>query len=258
MIEPICTMTIAGFDGCGGAGLQTDLRTFHNLNCYGLSVLTALTVQNTQGVQSLSPTSPKLLRDQLTCLLDDIPIRAAKVGMIYSAELIDVLCEFTLPNLIVDPVLISTSGDSLQHQSCKTALLSRLFPRATLITPNKFEAESLTGMTISTESALKAAAKRLAEFGAQAILIKGGHSDEETCLDLLYLPSTNDWHYFHKPRVATNNTHGTGCTLSAAICAYLAHGHDLAKSCQMAKSYVHNALIRHQNRKIGQGFGPVA
>jgi hydroxymethylpyrimidine/phosphomethylpyrimidine kinase len=243
-------LSIAGFDGSGGAGLQADLKTFAALGCYGLSVLTALPIQNMGGVRSCYAIPPQAIHNQLDCLFDELRPRAIKIGMLFTKEIISLVAAFLRRNaqeipLVIDPVMLSTSGHPLLRKDAIQALKEELFPLATLVTPNLPEAYALT----NSQDSMLLLAKQLLDSGADAILIKGGHLTENISPDF-YLHQDGDGEEFIAPRIDAHNTHGTGCTLSAAIAAGLAHGFPLKEACRKAKIYLTQALI-------AKGSGPI-
>ncbi|MCU1234206.1 MAG: phosphomethylpyrimidine kinase [Candidatus Solibacter sp.] len=248
-------LTIAGSDPSGGAGIQADLKTFHQFGVYGEAVITLLTVQNTVRVSRVEVMPPALVLEQLAAVLEDIPPAAAKTGALGSAAMIAAVAraaaEFNFP-LVVDPVMVSKHGLPLLPSDAVATIRDLLLPRATLITPNVPEAEALTGLTIRTVDDMRAAACRLLEMGARAVLIKGGHLAGDST-DLLF--DGVDWREFPAPRVATRHTHGTGCTYSAAITAGLASGFPLAEAVARAKRFIHEAI--RTNPGLGRGSGPV-
>jgi hydroxymethylpyrimidine/phosphomethylpyrimidine kinase len=214
-------LTIAGSDSGGGAGIQADLKTFQRFGVYGTSVITAVTAQNTLGVRAAHPVPVDIVRAQLAALAEDLPAAACKTGMLASAELIEVVAE-NLPSCpyVCDPVMVATSGDRLLDAGAERILLERLVPRATVVTPNLFEAEILAGFAIAGPEAMERAGQTLLEQGAEAALVKGGHLPGDVLVDVLV--TRNGVRRFEAGRLATTSTHGTGCTLSAAITAGLA------------------------------------
>ncbi|GAU07733.1 bifunctional hydroxymethylpyrimidine kinase/phosphomethylpyrimidine kinase [Desulfoplanes formicivorans] len=253
---PPCVLTIAGSDSGGGAGIQADLKTMTVLGTYGLSVITALTAQNTTGVYGIEPASPEFVAQQLTVVLDDFPIRAAKTGMLFSAGIIEamtpILEKVPFP-LVVDPVCVSQSGHRLLEEDAVAALKKRIIPLAGLLTPNRPEAETLTGMSISTPRDIAEAINRLMDMGAKAVLIKGGHFQGDVMVDWLGIPGTAPVPLEHE-RIDTHNAHGTGCTLSAAIAAYLARGCELEQAVRLGQEYLVAAL--DTGFDLGKGDGP--
>jgi len=252
---PPIALTIAGSDPCGGAGIQADLKTFHQFGVYGEAVLTLLTVQNTVRVSRVEVMAAALVLEQLEAVLEDIPPAAAKTGALGSAEVVSAVARaaggFGFP-LVVDPVMVSKHGLPLLPESAVSALRGQLVPRAALVTPNVPEAEALTGIAIRNLDDARRAARRLCEMGAQAVLIKGGHLAGEAT-DVLF--DGTEWREFPAPRLETRHTHGTGCTYSAAITAGLAQGMALVAAVARAKGFIHEAI--RTNPGLGCGSGPV-
>ncbi len=248
-------LTIAGSDPSGGAGIQADLKTFHQFGVYGEAVITLLTVQNTVRVSRVEVLSPELVLQQISAVLEDIPPAAAKTGALGSAAMVEAVAraaaDFPFP-LVVDPVMVSKHGMALLPEDAVARIRDLLLPRAALITPNLPEAEALTGMTIDTMEAMRAAASRLREMGARAVLIKGGHLKGDA-IDLLF--EAGQWHEFPAERVETPHTHGTGCTYSAAITAGLALGLGMPVAVARAKRFIQAAI--RTNPGLGRGCGPV-
>jgi hydroxymethylpyrimidine/phosphomethylpyrimidine kinase len=252
---PPVALTIAGSDPSGGAGLQADLKTFHQFGVYGEAVVTLITVQNTVRVSRVVVMAPELVLEQIAAVLEDIPPAAAKTGALGSAEVVEAVARaaggFRFP-LVVDPVMVSKHGLPLLPESAARAVREHLLPRAALVTPNLPEAEALTGMAIRSVEDMRAAACRIHEMGARAVLIKGGHLETDAT-DLLF--DGAEWREFPAPRIATRHTHGTGCTYSAAITAGLARGLSLGDAVARAKLFIHKAI--QTNPGLGQGSGPV-
>lgn len=248
-------LTMAGSDPSGGAGIQADLKAFHQLGVYGEAVITLITVQNTQTVSRVETLSPELVSQQITAVIDDIPPGAAKTGALGSVEVVEAVAEaaklFRFP-LIVDPVMISKHGAPLISEEAQNSLRKRLLPLAFLITPNILEAQTLTGLTVRSESDMQAAGEALLDLGCQAALIKGGHREGEP-LDVLCM--RGDAVTFGGRRVQTTRTHGTGCTYSAAITALLALAYDLHESVKHAKAFIQRAI--ETAPALGHGQGPV-
>ncbi|MBN2415737.1 bifunctional hydroxymethylpyrimidine kinase/phosphomethylpyrimidine kinase [bacterium] len=249
-------LTIAGSDSGGGAGIQADLKTFTVFGVYGMSVITAVTAQNTQSVSSVQGITPAMVREQLRMVFADFPVHAVKTGMLFTAAIVEAVAAFLGQHrpvpLVVDPVMISTSGSALLAQDAVTALKSRLFPIADLVTPNLHEAEALSGITISNPGLMERAARIIAETGCRGVLIKGGHLEAEARDLLLW---NDELIAFTKPRLETTSTHGTGCTLSAAIAAGLAGGSSLPDAVREAKEFVHRAM--EHGLHLGAGNGPL-
>ena len=223
-------LTIAGSDPSAGAGIQADLKTLAALRCYGFSVITALTVQNTQGIYAVSTVPAAFVAEQIDALFAESTIKAVKIGMLASPEIAQIvgdrLARYRPPAVVLDPVLASTSGAALATSGLAEAIVTYLAPHVTLITPNLSEAATLAKCDVPQSIAdMKAAAKRLHDSGFAAVLVKGGHRDAESCDDVFF--DGTDYQTFALPRVATKNTHGTGCTLASAIAAYLARGQAL-------------------------------
>jgi hydroxymethylpyrimidine/phosphomethylpyrimidine kinase len=253
-------LTIAGSDSGGGAGIQADLKTFSALGVFGCSVISSLTAQNTLGVQGVYPIPPQFVQQQIRSVLSDLPVGAIKTGMLATAEIIAAVAEslnsFARIPFVLDPVMIATSGDRLLAEDAIDTLIKHLFPLATLITPNLHEAAALLNLPVASDlAAMQMQGEKLLAFGAQAVLMKGGHALNNEATDLLV---TGDGiQIFSAPRLQTKNTHGTGCTLASAIAAGLAKGLLLEESVQKAKDYLQNALLHSEKLHIGQGAGPV-
>ncbi len=249
-------LTIAGSDCSGGAGIQADIKTIASHKLYGMSVITALTAQNTTGVYGVLEASPEFVAQQIDCVFSDIRPDAVKIGMVSNSAIIELIVEKLLEhkatNIVVDPVMISTSGSRLLSNGAMDALINKLLPMATVITPNIPEAEDLCGLKITTEDDMTKAAAIISKMLKGGILIKGGHL-KSTANDLLYIDGKYTW--FNGIRIENPNTHGTGCTLSSAIACNLAKGLDLEKSIENAKIYVTGALKANLN--LGKGSGPL-
>lgn len=249
-------LTIAGSDCSGGAGIQADLKTMLANGVYGMSAITALTAQNTLGVTAISEVTPEFLRQQLDAICTDIFPDAVKTGMVVNEALIQVIAQrlrfYHVKYIVVDPVMIATSGARLISERAVAALKEELLPMATVITPNIPEAEVLSGIKITSKSDMEKAAGLMNESYGCAVLLKGGHSIGDAD-DLLYEQSNITW--FTSVRIDNPNTHGTGCTLSAAIASNLAKGHDLKNSVQLAKTYISGALSAFLD--LGSGNGPL-
>lgn len=249
-------LTIAGSDCSGGAGIQADLKTIAAHGLYGMSAITALTAQNTTGVYGISETTEEFLASQLDCIFQDIYPDAVKIGMVSNKELIHVIAEklkeYKAKNIVVDPVMVSTSGSRLLNDDAGEALMKCLFPLADVITPNVPEAEVLSGIKIRKKEDFCKAAEKISEKMTGGILIKGGHQIEDAN-DYLYLEGEEYW--FFGRRIDNSNTHGTGCTLSSAIASNLAMGSSLPESIRKAKEYLTGALEDGLN--LGAGSGPL-
>lgn len=254
-------LSIAGFDGSGGAGIQADLKTFSALGCYGMTVLTALPVQNTRGVKSCYELPLQAIDEQLHAIFEDIRPDSIKLGMLFKSEIIELVANFLQKHaqnipIVLDPVIVAKSGAPLLVSEALGALRSLLMPLSTIVTPNLPEAEALIGQTIGSASEMPEAAQKLIDLGAQNVLLKGGHLVEEHSNDLLFT-AQNELHWLTSPRIRSKNTHGTGCTLSAALASCLAQGIDLINACQIAKSYTFHAIDAAKDERIGKGQGPV-
>lgn len=248
-------LTIAGSDSCGGAGIQADLKTFSAHGVYGMSVITAVTAQNTQGVFGVQDISVELISKQIEAIFDDIRVDGLKIGMVSQTETINAIAEglrFYKPSrLVLDPVMVSKSGYHLLQPEAKEALAGSLLPLATIVTPNIPEAEVLTGMKIGSLEEMKKAARMIFEMGPQNVLIKGGHLDNEAT-DVFY--DGINISCLKSRRIDTKNTHGTGCTLSAAIAANLAKGCSIGAAVEKAKEYITVAI--ENSLPLGNGVGP--
>ncbi|RYC33179.1 bifunctional hydroxymethylpyrimidine kinase/phosphomethylpyrimidine kinase [Lichenibacterium minor] len=253
-------LSIAGSDPSGGAGIQADLKTFSALGCYGMAALTALTAQNTRGVSAVHVPPPEFLTAELDAVFADVRVDAVKIGMLATGDMVRAVarCLAARPGLpvVLDPVLVATSGDSLGAPDVVDALVEHLLPLATVITPNLPEAARLSGLPVpDDEDAMRAAAQGLMARGARAVLVKGGHLGGADAVDLLV--EGREIRFFHARRIATANTHGTGCTLSSAIACYLARGLALADAVDAAKNYLTGAIADGASLDVGGGHGPV-
>lgn len=258
--HPSIALTIAGTDPTGGAGVQADLKTFSAFRVYGASVITALVAQNTQGVSAIHDVPPAFIQAQLASVFDDLDVRSVKIGMLSRPEVIatiaDVLDERGVTQVVLDPVMVAASGDRLLAEDAVAALRELLLPRALVITPNLPEAADLLDEAMATdETQMIAQAERLMAFGCRAVLIKGGHSSGPESVDILR--DGEDLVRLPARRVDTRNTHGTGCTLSSAIAAGLAHGKDLRAAVSDAKAYISGAIGASDTLRVGKGHGPV-
>jgi hydroxymethylpyrimidine/phosphomethylpyrimidine kinase len=254
-------LTIAGSDSGGGAGIQADLKTFAALECYGSSAITALTAQNTLGVRAIHPVPPEFAAAQIAAVFEDIGADAVKIGMLYSARLIRIVAEelhrYRARNVVLDPVMVAQSGDRLLESDAVGAIREHLMPLAEIVTPNVPEAEVLTGRRIGGLAEMQAAARDLAGHGSRAVMLKGGHLETADSSDLLYLCRDDRWVTLPAERIPSRNTHGTGCTLSSAIAAYLARGEELEAAVRRAKTYITAALQAGAPYRLGSGHGPV-
>lgn len=253
-------LSIAGSDSGGGAGIQADLKTFAALGCYGMTAITALTAQNTLGVRAIHGVPPAMLRAQIDAVLEDIGAHAVKIGMLHSPEMVLTVAEaierHALKKVVLDPVMLATSGAVLIDNPAIAVLVRELFGRATVVTPNLDEAALLVGRSLDSEATMEAAARALLAMGAPAVLLKGGHLAGDVVSDLL-LTKNGELHWMRAPRIATANTHGTGCTLSSAIAAQLALGATLLQAVQAARVYVRAALQAGARVRTGAGSGPL-
>lgn len=253
-------LSIAGSDSGGGAGIQADLKTFSALGCYGMTAITALTAQNTTGVRAIHGVPPAVLRDQIDAVMEDMGADAVKIGMLHSPDLVhtvaDAIDRHALTGVVLDPVMVATSGAVLIANAAVQQLVSELFHRTALVTPNLDEAALLVGQPLTCESDMHQAALQMLALGAPAVLVKGGHLTGDVVSDVL---ATADGHvvWMRSPRVLSSNTHGTGCTLSSAIAAYLALGYPLTEAVQAAHQYVRNALQAGAHVRTGRGSGPL-
>jgi len=255
------TLSIAGFDGSGGAGIQADLKTFSALGCYGMTVLTALPVQNTCGVRSCHALPAALIEEQLIAIFDDITPDAIKIGMLFNQEIIETVAKFLkqyAPDIpiVLDPVTVAKSGDALLLPEAVFTLKNKLIPLATLVTPNLPEAYTLTDIPCTTEQDMPLVAHELLKLGTYAVLLKGGHLTGSEADDF-YQDQLGNEEWLQGTRIDSKNTHGTGCTLSAAITSLLAHKYTLIEACTMAKIYLTQAISGAKHQVIGKGNGPV-
>lgn len=256
MTTPVA-LTIAGSDSGAGAGIQADLKTFAFFGVYGVTVITAVTAQNTVGVRAVQEIDPATIADQLDAVAEDFTIASLKTGMLSSAAIIETVAagirRHRLRPTVIDPVMVAKSGDRLLREDAVEALRRTLLPLARVVTPNIPEAEVLAGRPIRTREDRLAAARAILELGAQAVVIKGGHSDDDPIVDLLV--DHTGIHEYRAPRIETTSTHGTGCTFSAAITAGLAQGRDLPAAVGAAREYVSRALSSAP--RLGHGHGPM-
>lgn len=253
-------LSIAGSDSGGGAGIQADLKTFAALGCYGMTAITALTAQNTLGVRAIHGIPPQMLRDQIDAVLEDIGAHAVKIGMLHAPEIVLTVAEaidrHALRKVVLDPVMVATSGAVLIDNPAIVVLVRELFPRALVVTPNLDEAALLVGRPLGSESDMEAAAQELLRMGAHAVVLKGGHLAGDLVCDLL-LTENSAAHWMRAPRIHTANTHGTGCTLSSAIAAHLALGMNLREAVEEARVYVRAGLEAGSKVRTGAGNGPL-
>jgi len=253
-------LSIAGSDSGGGAGIQADLKTFSALGCFGMTAITAITAQNTVGVSAIHGVPPEMLKAQIQTVVEDIGVDAVKIGMLHSAEVVQVVAwairHYRLPNVVLDPVMVATSGDALITRDAVKVLVDELFGLASVITPNLDEAELLLNRKITGIEELETAAQELLAMGAQAVLLKGGHLQGNEVVDVLVQPRQATLR-LSSQRIESRNVHGTGCTLSSAIAAHLALGLDLAQAVTQARSYVLGAIAAGAGVHTGEGHGPL-
>jgi hydroxymethylpyrimidine/phosphomethylpyrimidine kinase len=250
-------LTIAGSDSGGGAGIQADLKTFQAFGVFGTSALTAITAQNTRGVSAVHAIPGDIVRAQVHAVATDFEVRACKTGMLATRELVQLVATLIdqewLPNYVLDPVMVATSGDRLLAEDAEAAIAEHLLPRCTIVTPNLDEAGMLAGFEVRDEAGMRRAADALIEQGAAAVLVKGGHLPGDQITDLLF--DRQEFTEFRRAKIRTSSTHGTGCTLSAAITAGLAHGRDLRAAVTLALQFVERAI--REAPGLGHGHGPL-
>ena len=255
-------LSIAGSDSSGGAGIQADIKTFSALGVYGATAITAITAQNTLGVHAQHPIPPQIVRNQIIAVIDDLSPAVVKIGMLSNAEIVTAVAEtlgnYTIP-IILDPVIVSTSGHRLLSAEAIEVIKQRLMPISLLATPNIPEMEALTNIPITSHEDKCRAAEHLFSFGIKAMLIKGGHEAGNTKSDILFTHSDKGAQYtiFSSDTIPTRNTHGTGCTLSSAIAAYIARGCELEEAISRAKEFVTEAIRHGADITTGHGYGPV-
>jgi len=254
-------LTIAGSDSSGGAGIQADLKTFAANGVYGMSAITAITAQNTEGVRDIHPIPIKILESQIAAVMDDIGADAVKIGMLHSSEVIqtvlDALKKYQMENVVLDPVMVATSGDKLLRDEAIETLIKDLLPAASVITPNIPEAEIILEKKIKTEEDFQNAARELSQTGAKSVLLKSGHFKGGELSDIFYITSKDELIEMPFKRIETKNTHGTGCTLSSAVASWLALGYPLKEAIQKGMEYTHQAIFEGSAYQIGKGHGPV-
>ena len=255
-------LTIAGSDPSGGAGIQADLKTFSACGCYGMSAIVAVVDENTVGVTGVHPVPVEFVTGQIRSVLDDIGADAIKIGMLHSSELIravrDTLDRYTVRNIVLDPVMVATSGDALLKADAVATLREELIPRARVVTPNIPEAELLLDAAIENQDELPDAARQLSRLcGGVSVMLKAGHLHDRKLVDIFYDAENGSMHRLESERLDTVNTHGTGCTLSSAFAAFLAHGFPPDESARRAKDYIDRAIRAGAEYSIGHGHGPV-
>lgn len=253
-------LTIAGFDGSGGAGIQGDLKAISATGCYGTSVLTAIAVQNTCGVKSIFPIPSSVVEEQIITIMDDIFPNAIKIGMVHTSELVETITntlqKYTHTPIVFDPVMVATSGHKLIEDSTIEAIIHKLFPIASVITPNLDEAAILAEMPINNVEDMYVAGKKIMKLGCKSVLMKGGHLPSIK-LTSLYFTSDDRIIEYHFDKIETKNTHGSGCTLSSAIASNLAQGFDVQDSVKLGQEYVHGAIDNGKDVITGKGNGPL-
>lgn len=254
-------LTIAGSDSGGGAGIQADIKAISAMGCYAASAITAVTVQNTLGVQAVHPVPLDILEGQIEAVLSDIGTDAIKIGMLHSADVVnlvaDMLEKYRIKNVVLDPVMVSTSGHRLIEENAVEVIKARLIPLARVITPNIPEAEILAGCRIACQADFDGTARKLSDDSKVSVLLKAGHLDGESLVDYFYNAEDDTMTRLPSERIRTRNTHGTGCTLSSAFAAALAKGEDLTCAARSAKAYIEQAIISGADYEIGSGHGPV-
>jgi len=254
-------LTIAGSDSGGGAGIQADLKTISAMGCYGMSVITALTAQNTKGVTGIHAVPPDFAEKQMETVFSDIGVDAVKIGMLFSAELIEtvaqVLKKYKIDKIVLDPVMVAQSGDKLLKDNAIEAIKIHLMPLSMVVTPNLPEASVLLDRTLHDFEDIKKGAKDLSEYGSRSVLIKGGHLKDNDSTDFLYLGEEDRLVTLEGERINTINNHGTGCTLSSAIASCMAKGCEIEEAVRKAKTYINEAIRAGSKYKIGHGHGPV-
>jgi hydroxymethylpyrimidine/phosphomethylpyrimidine kinase len=253
------SLTIAASDSGGCAGIQADIKTFSALNVFGMSVIVAATAQNTVEVKDIAELPLDNIAAQIDAIFEDMGADSVKTGMLFSKEIIEVVAErlerHGAKNIVVDPVMVSSSGAVLLKPDAIKTMSKKLFPLARVVTPNLYEAETLAGIKITSYKDRVEACKIISAKGAQTVLLKGGHGMDSEALDLWY--NGKSVYEFASPKIETKNTHGTGCTFSAAIAAYLAQGNTLDESIRKAKTYISSAILRGRDFNLGKGSGPV-
>ena len=254
-------LTIAGSDSSGGAGIQADIKSISACGCYASSVITAITAQNTMGVRAIHPIPNSILKSQIEAVLDDIGTDAIKIGMLHSSESIQVVAscldQYQIKNVVLDPVMVATSGDKLLKDEAIAYLKTLLFPKVRIITPNLPEAEIILGRKITSQSEFGAVAKELAKKFQVSVLLKAGHLNADILTDVLYDFENSICMELPSKRIKSVNTHGTGCSLSSALAAFLAKGFNISESAQRAKEYITESIKAGADYEIGKGHGPV-
>lgn len=254
-------LTIAGSDSGGGAGIQADIKAISAIGCFATSAITAITAQNTLGVSDIHPIPISTIKKQISAVLEDIGTNSVKIGMLHNTETIlavdEVLQKFGIKSIVLDPVMVSTSGNRLLQEDAINTLKTVIIPNARVITPNIPEAEILLNEKIDSQNQLANLARKLAETYSVSVLLKAGHLIEDELTDVFYNLETKETLFLKSKRLETKNTHGTGCTLSSALAAFLAKGCELNDAVKKAKDYINNAIINGAEFEIGEGHGPV-
>ncbi len=253
-------LSIAGSDSGGGAGIQADLKTFSALGCYGMTAITALTAQNTVGVQGIYPVDAEFVGKQIDSVFEDIGANAVKIGMLGTVELIATvahkLLDYKVKDVVLDPVMVAKSGDKLLENDAIDAIKDYLFPLARVVTPNQMEATELTGVSINSKDDMLKAAKKMLSFGCSSVYLKGSYYKNDEIPDL-YCDHTGYVEWFKSQRIETKNNHGTGCTLSSAIASYIAKGYTTLDAVIKAKEYITHAILAGSSMRLGKGKSPV-
>ncbi|MEA2107652.1 MAG: bifunctional hydroxymethylpyrimidine kinase/phosphomethylpyrimidine kinase [Bacteroidota bacterium] len=254
-------LTIAGSDSGGGAGIQADLKAFSANGVYGMSAITAITAQNTERVRAIHPVPVDFIEKQIATVMEDIGADTVKIGMLHSTEVIKTviasLKKYQINNIVVDPIMVATSGDKLLQDNAIDILIKELLPLASVITPNIPEAEIILNKKIHNWSEFTEAARKLSQTGAKSVLLKSGHFKAEKLIDIFYVSEGDELIEIPYKRIDTKNTHGTGCTLSSAIAAWLAHGFSLKEAIQKGLKYTHQTIAEGSKYQLGKGHGPV-
>lgn len=256
-----CVLSIAGSDSSGGAGIQADIKAISATGAYASSVITAITAQNTIGVQAVYELKNFIVEQQLESVLSDLSIHAVKIGMVFNAQISSIIAaslkKYRVKNVVLDPVMLSKNGCALINEEAISILQKELFPLATLITPNRLEAEKISGCTIANAEEQQDVAIRIAKQYQVNVLLKGGHVANADAADVLCLYQDSSTHWFHAPRILSRNTHGTGCSLSSAIASYLAQEYSLKNAIHLAKLYICQAILYAKDWRLGKGYGPL-
>ena len=254
-------LTIAGSDSGGGAGIQADLKTISALGCYGTSAITAITVQNTLGVSGIHSVPVDIVGKQIDAVLSDIGTDAIKIGMLHTPDIVKIVTsmigKYKIGDVVLDPVMVATSGDKLIEDDTIGVLMKALFPLSRVITPNLDEAQIILGKQINGREEMLAGAVELLKYGSFGVLLKGGHLNSDTLTDVYFDKSMTEPVIFEKTKIVTHNVHGTGCTLSSALASYMAQGYDLLPAVENALEYVYRAIENGNDYQTGQGNGPV-